>query len=89
MTAEIYPDTGVKLNPPPYRRLTISYMVAVTAHLMRLRGETHQTICHRLGINNWQLWRVFKLEVHPTAARKALSIHSLVQAELPLGLGAA
>ncbi len=68
------PETGVFLNPVLVERISLTFDEAVTAWLLRMRGEKYNKIAHMLGCNPARLGEVFRGEVHPPAREKAMWI---------------
>ncbi|MGG7644776.1 hypothetical protein ACQ5SP_08240 [Rhodovulum sp. YNF3179] len=74
MAIERHPVTGVELNPTVVERTALDFDDAVTAHLMRLKGEKFQTIAQKLGTNTFRVGEVLRGDVHPKAATEALRL---------------
>ena len=71
------PDTGVTLNVISVRRGTLCFEDAVSAWLMRFRAEPYHLIAYHLGVNAFEVGKVFRGEIHqnakPEAVRKFLA----------------
>jgi len=74
MAIELHPMTGVELNEISVKRKRLSFDEAVTAHLLHRQGLSFTEIVHRLGTNANRVGEVFRGDVHPGAARKALEL---------------
>ncbi|MGI3170003.1 hypothetical protein ACRARG_12660 [Pseudooceanicola sp. C21-150M6] len=72
MATTKHPLTGVILNDLGIRRKTLSYMDAVTAHILRLQGVTFTEIVHMLGTNARRIGEVFRGDLHPEAEAEAV-----------------
>lgn len=64
MATFVHPNTGVELNPIIIERKSLNFDEAVTAHILRLRGEKYNHVAQYLGTNTHRLGEVFRGEVH-------------------------
>lgn len=74
MATERHPITGVELNRIEVRRPALDFQDAVTAIILRQRGEDYQVIAQKLGTNTARLGEVFRGEMYPNAAKEALRL---------------
>lgn len=74
MAIHTHPITGVKLNPIEIERTALSFDDAVTAWIMRHKGEKYHVIAQKLGTNTHRLGEVFREEVHKGSAQAALRL---------------
>lgn len=69
-----HPITGVELNDITIKRKTLTNVEAVTAHIMRQQGATFTDVVQKPGTNANRVGEVFRGDVHPDAAMKALNL---------------
>ncbi len=74
MATRKHPLTGVELNTIEVERISLDFNAAVTAHILRCKGEKYNVIAQKLGTNPHRIGEVFRGEVHPAAAMKALEL---------------
>ncbi|MBR9766146.1 MAG: hypothetical protein GYB53_22190 [Rhodobacteraceae bacterium] len=72
-----HPETGVILNEISVRRGTLNFDEAVLAWFMRFQAIPYHTIAYHLGVNAFELGKVYRGEQHqnakPEAVRKFLA----------------
>lgn len=74
MAISKHPLTGVELNDITVKRKSLDEAEAVTAHLMRMNGESFTDIVQMLGTNANRVGEVFNGKVWPKAAEKAAKL---------------
>ena len=74
MAIQVHPVTGVELNEISVKRKRLSFDEAVTAHLLHKQGVPFTEIVQQLGTNANRVGEVFRGDVHPDAAKKALEL---------------
>ena len=74
MATTKHPITGVELNDIKIKRKTLNIDEAVTAHIMRQQGATFTDVVQKLGTNANRVGEVFRGDVHPDSAMKALDL---------------
>ena len=74
MATTKHPITGIDLNEITIKRKTLNIDEAVTAHIMRKQGATFTDVVQKLGTNANRVGEVFRGDVHPDAAMKALDL---------------
>ncbi len=67
-----HPITGIPLNAIDHKRKRLCKNAAVTAHIMKLQGETFTDIVHKLGTNANRVGEVLRGEVWPDTHQIAL-----------------
>ncbi|MFK4062184.1 hypothetical protein [Brucella anthropi] len=70
-STDTHPITGVKLNPIPIERKSLSFDDAVTAFVMKKQKIKYAVIAHRLGTNTFRLGEVFTGKEHFGAEEEA------------------
>lgn len=74
MAIEVHPVTGVELNVISVKRKRLTFDEAVTAHLLHKQRVPFTEIVQQLGTNANRVGEVFRGDVHPDAAKKALEL---------------
>lgn len=67
-----HPETGVILNEISVRRGTLDFDDAVVAWFMRFQAIPYHTIAHHLGVNSFEVGKVYRGEIHPNAKPEAV-----------------
>ena len=71
---ERHPITGVALNVIARKRRALSFVEAVTVHVLQMQGVTYTDIVHKLGTNANRIGEILRGEEHPNAKAEAFRL---------------
>ncbi|MCG3267760.1 hypothetical protein [Yoonia sp. I 8.24] len=74
MAIDKHPLTGVPLNRIEISRKSLTFDEAITAVILRQKGDSYHSVAQKLGTNTHRVGEVFRGDTHPCARQVALDI---------------